>query len=293
MNGKEEFIRSLVQIPPNSVGIELSTYCPLNCIYCDREKVVRKNLNLSLERFHQLKEKIKQFENVVLCGIGEPMSYPYIYEVVPILKQNVLIITSGSVEIDFKRLNRAGNIKVIIFSIDEPTEERMKQIASNYRWSTMLRNLMNVRKSGILVPMINCTVNKSNYKKIPEMIEFARRNDIKSINFTLDINEDNIPNFDSQELEEYIAYTKDKKFTKGLVITNSTSSLKCVTWNCILPYISVEGDVYPCCIGMKEEYLLGNIYEDNFPEIYKNTHYDEFRDCSFCFQCKLYDEYSV
>ena len=41
----------------------------------------------------------------------------------------------------------------------------MNKIANNYDWDNLIHNLNNVRKSGIMVTMINCTINRFNYKK--------------------------------------------------------------------------------------------------------------------------------
>ncbi len=291
MNEKENFIHELVKLKSNAIALELTTYCPLNCIYCTREKVDRKNKNLELEDFNIIKEKIKGFENVVICGIGEPMVYPYIYDVISQLDKNVLLITSGTVAINFKELNKAGNLKVIVFSVDEPTEEGMKKIAENYNWNNMISNLINARKASIPVIVINCTVNKYNYHNIPKMIKFTQRNKVMAINFTLDINEEDMKDVNSEELEHYLSYTNDKSLSGKLMITSSTNSLKCMSWDRILPYITLEGKVYPCCIGLKEEFYLGNIFENTFEEIWNGERYKEFKTCDFCYKCNLYNNF--
>lgn len=292
MNTKEEYIKELLNVLPNAVGIELTTYCQLNCIYCQHEKVQRRNQNMSLEQFDLLNQKIKDFKYVVLCGIGEPTMYPYIYEVVPKLKQDVLLITNGAVKVDFKKLNMKNNVKVVIFSIDEPNEEGMKQIAQNYNWDIMIENLKNVRKSGIMVKMINCTVNRKNYEKVGDLIKFAKEQGLNAINFTFDLYDLEIHKDAIQLMNQYIDAENNDKTSK-LIITNSTNSLKCVTWDVILPYVAVNGDVYPCCVGMKEEHLLGNIFDQDFSELFKGERYQKFQKGTYCYTCKLLQEFSL
>lgn len=292
MVSKEEYINELIGRFPNSIGIELTTYCQLNCIYCQHEKVERKNQHMTIEQFSALSEKIKDFNNVVLCGIGEPMLYPYIYDVVPAIKQDVLIITNGSIEIDFKRLNQNRNVKVIVFSVDEPDEEGMKQITENYKWDVMLENLNNSLNSGILIRMINCTINSKNYDKVEQLIEFANKHRMTAINFTFDIYDLQIKENAISELNKYIEDEKKINKTK-LLITNSTNSLKCITWNEILPFVAINGDVYPCCIGMKEEMVMGNVYDSDFEEIFHGEKYQQFQTGNFCSKCKLLREYNI
>lgn len=287
-----EYIKNLLNGLPNAVGIELTTYCQLNCIYCQHEKVQRRNQNMSLEQFDLLNNKLGDFKYAVLCGIGEPTMYPHIYEVVPKLKQDVLLITNGSVKVDFKKLNQKRNVKVVIFSIDEPSAEGMKKIAQNYNWEIMMENLKNVRKSGIMVKMINCTINRKNYTKVGDLIKFAKEQGLNAINFTFDLYDLEIHKDAMQLLNQYIDVENSDK-TSNLIITNSTNSLKCVTWDVILPYVAVNGDVYPCCVGMKDEQLMGNIFEQDFSEIFEGERYQEFQKGSDCFECKLLREFNV
>ncbi|MDU1349838.1 radical SAM/SPASM domain-containing protein [Clostridium butanoliproducens] len=291
IENKLEFIQSIINKKSKSIGIELTTYCPLNCIYCTRKLVNRKDKNLSLNQFAELKKSLQEFDNIIICGIGEPMVYPYIYDVIPDLKQRILFITSGTVKIDFKRLNAAKNIDVIIFSVDEPTREGMNKIANNYDWDNLIHNLNNVRKSGIMVTMINCTINRFNYKNIPKMIQFAKENKVKAINFTLDINKNDFKTVNKKDLAYYLSYTNDSKLNKGIMITNSTNSLKCLSWDRIIPYITLEGKVYPCCIGVKNEFYLGNIFKNSFDEIWNNANYKNFKKCDFCLECSMFKDY--
>lgn len=291
MNEKLTYIASMIAQRPNSIGIELTTYCPLHCIYCTREDVPRKNRNLSLQKFNELKNKIAKFDHIVICGIGEPMVYPHIYEVIPQLKQRILLITCGAVEIDYKKLNRKRNVDVIIFSVDEPTPEGMAQIAGSYNWDNLIQNFENSQKAKIMVTMINCTVNRFNYKNIPKLVELAKQYRIKAINFTLDINKEDLSGVDQEELNRCLTYTAESNLNQGIMISNSVHSLKCVSWERVLPYISLEGDVYPCCIGMKEEYKMGNIFSASFDEIWDKESYQDFRNGDFCKECSMLLDY--
>ena len=93
------------------------------------------------------------------------------------------------------------------------------------------------------------------------MIQFAKENKVKAINFTLDINKNDFKTVNKKDLAYYLSYTNDSKLNKGIMITNSTNSLKCLSWDRIIPYITLEGKVYPCCIGVKNEFYLGNIFK--------------------------------
>jgi MoaA/NifB/PqqE/SkfB family radical SAM enzyme len=283
-------ILALINKPTNTIGLELTTYCPLDCSYCSRRWLDRKDQDVSWEQFLALKPKLERFERVVLCGMGETMSYRHIYDVVDHLTQRVVIITSGTVPINYERLNRNRNVEVIVFSLDSPYEDEMRAITGNYNWKHLLQNLENRTRRPSHVKMINCTVTRANYKQIPELARFAVEHRLQAISYTraiLHTEQNDI----AAEIQEYLQEAKRICQRGGVIYTDSFTHLKCVTWGNVVPYVNLQGNLYPCCHGVDRGYKVGNFFEQDFDAAWESEAYRQFRTGDICMHsCPLFED---
>lgn len=271
----------------NTIGIELTTYCPLSCKYCVRHMLERKNRELKWDDFLIIKDKISGFDRVVICGMGEPMVYSHIYDVLAELKdKKIIIITSGTVLIDFNRLNANKNVEVVVFSVDEPTEAGMREIAGNYNWSNLLSNLNNARR---VARIINCTVTQDNYRNIPELARFAVKYRVNAISYTLDIRRSESTIFEN--INKLLAEAEETARKGRLVFTDSFTHLKCMGWGNVVPYLNLDGELFPCCQGVNRQLSIGNIFSQNYDEIWESEGYRKFREGNLCrFDCPIYND---
>lgn len=272
----------------NTIGIELTTYCPLDCIYCTRKINERRDQNLSLDKVDILLDKIKKYDRVVICGIGEPFVYPHIYYVLDRLKhKKVVIITSGTVKIDFERLKQSACIEVMIFSVDSPSEKGMKKIASAYNWNNLLYNLENARG---FTRMINCTVTDQNIHDLPELVRFAVEKRLSAISFTLDIRRDDDGKH-NEEVNELLIESKSIAQKNRIVFMDNSTNFKCLSWSNLVHYLNLNGEFFPCCQGVNSKYVCGNIFESDIDEIMKSEKMLEFKKGSLCFNdCKIFTD---
>lgn len=279
-------ISQIINKRSNTIGIELTTYCPLDCIYCTRKYNEKKDRNLSWNDFLTLYKKIENFERVVICGIGESLVYPYLYDVLNVLKnKKVVLITSGSVKIDYNKLKESNCIEVLIFSVDTPSEEGMKSIAPSYNWDNLLYNLKHARG---FTRMINCTVTEENIETLPNLARFAIDNNLSAISYTLDIRR-------GKEIEQDVKKILDEARSiakKGrLVFLDNSSQFKCVSWSNLVHYINIEGEVFPCCQEVNTQSTVGNIFDLTMDEIFAGGEYRKFKMGSSCFGgCKIFED---
>lgn len=284
-----------INTPLNSMGIELTTYCPLDCFYCSRRWLDRKNKEMSWEQFMKVKENLSNIDRVILCGLGEPMIYSRIYDVLDELAdKKVVIITSGTVEIDYVRLNKNDNVEVIIFSVDDPTEEGMYRISGGfYNWSNLMKN-MDVNKRNRTVKMINCTVSEENYKSLPQLAEFAVRHKLQSVSYTKIITHEDSNSISKEvatDMQNYLDKARSIAERKGLIFTDSFTDLKCLCWGRIVPYIDINGNLYPCCHGLNMGYKVGNVFNYSISEIFAGEGYKLFKEGQTCFgNCPIFED---
>lgn len=282
-------LSAVIHKKPKIIGIELTTFCPLDCIYCSRHESGDRDKEMAWNDFIQIKCKLEEFDKIILCGVGEPLIYSKIYEVVYKLRnKQIIIITSGAVPIDFEILNKYNNVKVVSFSVDAPNGDEMKKIASKYNWDTLIDNL---KPTPFVFKTINCTVGEHNYIKLPEIAKFAVKNKVLSIKFTMEnihVKKDRI------FYDKVVPYLEEaKKIVEegGVIYSDSFTEIGCTCLGNIAPYIKINGDVVPCCHGVYSSYFVGNIFVNTFNELWESEKYKSFVKGNLCVNnCWLYDD---
>lgn len=301
MNRSEEAknrILDLIRSKTKTVGVELTTHCPLNCKYCNRKALPQKDREMSWENFYQLKERLADFDNIVLCGIGEPMVYSHIYDAVPLFLPRVMVITSGTVKIDYQRLDRSRNLDCVVFSVDLPGEEEMVRMTGNYNWANLQKNLKRNRFNARVAKVINCTVTSDNYHRLPDVVRFAAEHHLQAVSFTVEMKRECEPGEPAAaipaEVKAYLVEASVTADEKGIPFSSSFTHIKCVGKGSIVPFVNLDGDVYPCCYGLNTFYKVGNIFDSTYDDIWENKPYEDFKQGRLCFDnCPVFANVSM
>jgi MoaA/NifB/PqqE/SkfB family radical SAM enzyme len=269
---------------PQSVSIEVTSRCQLNCIYCSRDKSNIKDM--SLNELRMIKGQLGGVRQIIICGIGESFCYPEIYQIPEIFSDFKLsIITNGAIPIDFSRLTSTGNLKLLVFSIDATTPEKMSKICGGYNFQALENNLIRLWKYPNIARIINTTLNQYNIDEIGNLVRFAARYRMHAINFELPIGyhkfvEDN----------RLVIHGKIKEAAKIAkecnVILNRFFRLSCTIEDSIVPNIRLDGKLYPCCYGTYIGKSIGDIRDKRIDEIWIDKVSALFSD-SLCRKCDL------
>lgn len=271
------------------IEIGLTSHCNLTCPLCTRNKNIFKILpkfrpkNLEINRLKEFINFINPEEVKLVGAVGEPTLYPYFYELLKFLKTNNIKIwlSTNGVTHNIKWWNKIKEVipKNSIINIDlDHTDEDMQL----YRRGTNLKKLKDhleilakyQNKDYILkAQRINFDWNKNNYNFFMEEV----------LNWGFD-EVYNIPcyDFNPNEFKEDLSFWKHEKQDKYKLLKriNTLNSkkqnlcIKCESKKDKLIYLNYLGEVIPCCyindIILKEETLIGNIYDDNFNDLIKN-----------------------
>lgn len=287
-NFEDKFLRPVkryINKIPTVVSIEVTTRCQLDCVYCTRDK---ENYNdFDIDRGDQLIEKLQGVNEIIICGIGESFCYPKIYELIWKLKQfNITIITNGAVSIDFEKLNKEGNVKLIIFSIDSPSIDKMKLMCKNYNFDILCNNLMKLKKYPNIIGSVNSTINKENILELKDLIDFSRKYGLQAINFGLPIGDVEFVIENKSIIKKQMKSVIIEAISKGIII-NNFYRINCNTKESIIPNIRISGDMYSCCNGLNKGELIGNIYESKIDELWINRAIPLLSNKKTCSECKL------
>ncbi|GAA0121925.1 hypothetical protein UT300018_12410 [Clostridium faecium] len=286
--------KSITANSTKSISIEITTCCPLKCVYCERKI---QNKTLTYEEFVKLKELIdaqKSIERITFCGIGEAFLHQDIYKMINDLKDyKITIITSGTLLIDFQKLSTHKNVDIIIFSIDSISKEKIMDICGqNYNYDNLITNLNNLKlynkkalkEHKFINSIINCTISKENIEAIPSIIDFAAKYKFCSVHYSLPWGNFKLAEDQYSTLKEQFFIAKKKSIKYNIYMEDPFNSFCCITHDHIMPYIDVNGNYYYCAYSLNRKEPLGNI---------KITSIETLRDLPICKEYmsgKLYDE---
>lgn len=280
---------------PNALSIEISTKCTLSCEYCHRRDQAKV---MSLDEFRLLKGRLREIrglKRISFCGIGEALLSPDFYTIAGLLKDYLLwMVTSGTVLMDFEKMNKFGNLEMLIFSIDATNEQRVKDLCGvTYNYTNLMKNLERFRayikdkKAAYIKDLMNATINPGNIDEIGNLMEFARSYGFKRIHYSLPWGSEEfiIENLARLKREFGLAIRKARQY--GIHCENPFKSYCCINVDSILAFVDINGDVYPCAYALNRFYKVGNIFSEGFDDMWQRETYRYFRQGKLCGACYM------
>jgi radical SAM protein with 4Fe4S-binding SPASM domain len=267
---------------PVSVSAELTNNCNLSCPHCcsGSGKMLRKKGFMNIDLFKKVMKELRPYlYNVNLYFQGEPMLHPLFFSFIAnCLKTSTVVSTNGhylSGE-NSERIVRSGLSKLII-SIDGADQETYSVYRVNGNLNTVTEGLQNVtsakeRYKSSLKVEIQFLVNSFNEHQIPQIKQLAKRVharlSLKSMQIT-----------DKADIGTWLP--SDKRFKRykikdGSYVVKSSMPDRCARlW--FNPVITWDGKVVPCCFDKNAEYIMGDLNQDSFREIWDGPKYRVFR----------------
>lgn len=269
----------------------------------------------------QLKE-LPKLEAVHFGGFGEPLSHPYIFDMIKAIKNLGLkaeMITNGSLltEERAEKLIELG-LDTLFVSLDGPDEELYNDIRQGADFESVVKNIEALNKikhvKMVQKPELGSefVLMKSNAHKLPEMARLVDKLKARWLLVT------NVLPY-SESLRDEIVYDIDETVFPGLqsglvAVRAQLANMKlrteryCSFVNNKALTVTREGNVAPCYAVMHRykcfiygrekqiyPYHLGNIRERTLKEIWTNPEYALFRvkvgEFNFpsCTDCKMVD----
>lgn len=249
--------------------LETTSYCNLNCSFCNREEVISKQMHMPVETYRMILNKIKNhpIQEIKLMGMGEPFLHPKFSEICRLTRETfpkAKIISSTNCQFqlsgNFKR--SLEFIDLLYLSIDGygETYEKFRKPA---KWSKLLKFLSELKecdKFGCQTA-INYTVNPNNVYDIPKVERLLSRFDLDELrlNIVQNWNEnEKVEGLISGFKREDIEFLKEfKHLIKGRPVWDYSDCF----WVKEGLYMSVNGDVKICCMNTSAK-PVGNLISD-------------------------------
>lgn len=267
---------------PVSISAELTNNCNLHCPHCSSGSGLmgRKRGFMDIELFKKVMKELNPYlYNVNLYFQGEPMLHPQFFSFVAnCRKLHSVVSTNGhflseenSEQIAGSRLNK---LIVSLDGMDQETYSASRVGGSVSRVIEGLKNMARAKKrhNSSLKIEILFLVNRFNEHQIPGLRQLAR-----SLQASLNLKSMQIIN-----KEDIASWMPSKKKYRRYEIKEGEYAIKnslpdkCARiW--FSPVITWDGKVVPCCFDKNAEYIMGDLNQDSFREIWTGPRYRIFR----------------
>lgn len=297
-------------ISPFAVELHLTNACNHRCkwcIYSDLNK--EKNATMPREKAEKLIKDLRLAgcHSVLFSGGGDPLAYPYILEIIELARKEEMdcaMISNGGL-LDNQDLYRLSNsLSLLRISVDSYNEESYKSIHNPTssqdtfeRLCNNIKKLVKLKKQSLKI-ILTYILDHETVEHIESFYKTALSLGVDGI----DIKTNHYLPFAEKKAVSSLA-EKKIKLLKDLTkegqdirvdfdLVKRREAFIHGTWAnlCFQCVIEPDGEIYPCCHTIAPEYLIGNVNEKSFGDIwFSNEHnqmiknyYDIQQECPIC-----------
>jgi len=307
---------------PRILQIEVTNRCNLNCVFCSRYSHKLKLGDMPRDLYPALEEISGHVLETNLTGYGEPMVSEAFYDLLQrVSSARISFITNG-LALTQEALDRILSLAnrplySIAFSVDGSRPETYNSIRKRSDFHTVWRNLEHTAARGRdarsrFETWINFVAIRRNAGELPELIERAAAAGVsRVIVFHLVVwdarhREESLlgdPELCARAFDEARRAAARHGIHVDLPVTfpgpgappraplrDGAAEPAChMPWSYV--YVRYDGSVHACCNS--ESFVMGNLYENRFAEIWNNPRYRSLRrsinhrlprDCGRCEQ---------
>lgn len=267
---------------PLSISAELTNNCNLQCSECISGSGLMKRERgfMNIDLFNKVVKELRPYiYNINLYFQGEPMLHPLFFSFIrnsqrthTVVSTNGHFLSPGNSEMIVK----SGLNKLIISldGMDQCTYSAYRRNGSIHTVIDGLRNIADAkRKFGSSLKVdIQFLVNKLNEHQIPEVRLLA-----DSVKASLSLKSMQIIN--KNDIGKWLPlngrFGRYKKINGEYASKNSLPDRCARLW--FNPVVTWDGKVLPCCFDKNAEYVMGDLNNDSFREIWEGPKYRIFR----------------
>lgn len=245
------------------VYVEITNICNLNCSFCHKTK--REKEFISVENFRYIISSIKPFTNYIYMHImGEPLLHPQLNQLLDICEEykiKVNITTNGTLIHNVKNdIINKKSLRQINFSIHS-FEDNNGIFDEKYLLDILDFAFKNKENIISCLRLWNIEENNDSNKHIVSIIEnyFSLDRDYLT----------GITSGNGITLTKNIYFQQQKRFVWPDINREYeiNSGMACFGLRDHLG-ILVNGDVVPCCLDCEGDIVLGNVYNQEFKDIF-------------------------
>lgn len=294
---------------PFRVIWDVTAKCNLSCRHCYNESGQREGLSPS--QVHTIAEKLSTsgIFFITLSG-GEPLMEPEIWNIIRQFKskgKSLQLISNGTLitERVAKKIKEYG-VDSVQISIDglEKTHDYQRQMKGCFKKSVnAVQYLVN---EGVPVT-VNTLLSQRNIEEIPGLLDFLVQlgvNEFRTSRLILMGRGTGLEQevLSQEQTKSLTLYVLEQRLNLKGVITVSPDECMCFLGEKIHEYdlswygcpagrtecaVDTYGNVYPCIFLTYDEFLMGNLLEESFNDIWRSQKVDAFRARESECQCDI------
>lgn len=269
---------------PRMVSVWLSHYCNLNCSYCLYSEMNQKRVFIDTQKFMKLLRELKLLgvEGIEFSGGGEPTVHKDCFKLAEYAKMigfRVGMFTNA-LHFDWDKISNFSYIRVGLDTLNKDTFKKLKG-AKDGMFDMVIKNIEElVQKSRSLSrekrPRIGVKfmVCRDNYLDIIEKaIKFGVETGVDYVHFRRVFGKEGL---NEKEVSYFLGELNSaKRLFKGFIYGDFMfEDLKEPCFMApIHSVITAEGNLLNCCYGTSDDYVIGNVFESTFEEVwYSDKH---------------------
>lgn len=288
---------------PSIIDIEPTTRCNLKCGMCQTTYWDRTSDDLSYEHFKLIVDQFPSLKDIKLQGMGEPLLNKDFFRMVKYAGSKGIktrTISNGTL-IDDRLASRiiSSELTQIHISLDGASSQTYENIRKGASFDATVANIARLTEArgDLKKPFIGVWVvgMMENIHELPEIIGLCSKLQVDQVTLQHDLifwGKDHCWNkLKDRRLDTKVTATENiieesKKIAEKLGLDfnvhvgdkySNQNGRKC-RWPWSSCYITADGYVEPCCLVNDPGLInFGNVFKDDFGEIWNNSKYREFR----------------
>lgn len=269
----------------NYAYLETTSYCNLECTFCNRKEVIEGLKHMSLAEFDHVLAQLKRHDikEAKLMGMGEPFMHPQFDQITARFKEvfpnvNLLSSTNGQIKLTDKMKAAMKNLDVCYISIDGGPVN-FEKIRTGATWTKLIAYLEQIRdfRSECKTKFpINFTICPDNVYDIPAMLRLQELYNLDDIrlnfvqNWTEEESDIDLMNGFTAEQHEYLK--QFKQYFKG----KSPWTYSDCFWPKSGIYMTVDGNIKLCSVNTSAK-PVGNIFKQPLELIYSSKAFTDIK----------------
>jgi radical SAM protein with 4Fe4S-binding SPASM domain len=286
---------------PVAIDIEPNNTCNFKCAHCQVTYWDKKPAYFDRDTFVRVLNQIPNLIKVKLQGMGEPLLNKQLIPMLQAGEERGILMhfhtngSMGSVEKhqELVKLQRTH----ITYSIDGATAETFEKVRPGSRFTKIVDNILNLTKlrnrGSKLLLSAWTVVTQKNIHELPQIVQLSKKLGLDYIAI-----QPHLTNWGKAEMTDRtdgiqvttesdlfadkIAEARSIAAAEGIDLTinqsNRFSKQHPCHWAWKSTYIAANGDVVPCCVVADADVVkMGNVFEQDFKEIWNSPAYQELR----------------
>jgi len=291
-------VKNKALVGPEKIEIILNTYCNMNCIFCwFHSPLIKRRLKkwkLEFDKFQEIIQSAQAMKTnyIYLSGWGEPTLHPDLPKMIKLARKKRFYITlTTNLAFNSKKMlnavSMANQIEVTL-CYASPKEYKKFQCPNSKNYFNMviknIHSLQNSIKHSNKKLILNFIINKTNYKSIDKLIDFAEKLGINYVRLSgfAYVSETSPLKISDKTKKQILNKLSDLHKKTKLNLQSSLELMqplkldKCyMGW--FLMLIDAYGKVRVGCFDPSAPTIAGNIYKNSIEKIWFSKKADTIR----------------